>query len=378
MADLFDYLHWRGDLPFSQNPPNNVDALIFSALAYIRFGGMVEEHPDLPVNLRDAAAFFFTLPDQEDRIRVKNDLNLLKAAAKTRRFGEAQLSHYQDLLLPEQETQFAAVTFLLNDGSAFLAFRGTDYSLVGWKEDFNMSFWETVPSQCLALEYTRAVASKCLLPLRMCGHSKGGNIAIYAAIKAEEEIQKRILAVYNNDGPGFREQIMQDPSYKEMVPRLHTFVPQSSVIGMLLEHEEPYIIIKSKQLGLLQHEIYSWELDGPCFVPMEEISTNSHFLNLTIKNWMAELTQQERNEVVDTLYDFLTIGNVESAKQILHPKNIRNYFKTLTGDDNLRKLLSGEFMNFIEAAIKTQSQMNKSDRLALESPDGSSPWPDDE
>lgn len=366
MADLFDYLHWRGDLPFSQNPPNNVDALIFSALAYIRFGGMVEQHPDLPVSLRDAAEYFFTLPDYEDRIRVKNDLDLLQAAAQSRRFGETQLYHYQDILLQEEETQFAAVTFLLNDGSAFLAFRGTDYSLVGWKEDFNMSFWETVPAQCLALEYTREIASKCLLPLRMGGHSKGGNIAIYAAIKAENEIQNRILAVYNNDGPGFREHLMQDPSYKEMVPRLHTFVPQSSVIGMLLEHEEPYIIIKSKQIGLLQHEIYSWELDGPCFVPMEEISTNSHFLNLTIKNWMAELTQQERNEVVDTLFDFLSIGNVESAKEILHPKNIKNYFKTLSNDDKLRRILSGEFMNLIEAAIKTQFQINNPDQLRLE------------
>lgn len=370
MADLFDYLHWRGDLAFSQNPPNQVDALIFSALAYICFGGMVEAYPDVPVSLQAASEFFFTLPDQEDRIRVKKDLSLLSAATETRRFGSVQLSQYRDILIPEEETQFAAITFLLDDGSIFLAFRGTDYSLTGWKEDFNMSFLETVPAQSLALQYTQEIAAKYPGALRLGGHSKGGNIAMYAAIKSGLHLQSRILAVYNNDGPGFQGNLMQDPAYKDMVPKLHTFVPQSSVIGMLLEHEEPYIIVKSKQVGLLQHEFYSWELDGPNFMPMEDISANSRFLNLTIKNWLSSLTPQERNDVVDTLFDFLSIGNVESAKQIIQPKNIRNYLKTLTSDDKLRRVLSGELMNLIEAAIKTQLQVSNSYRQKPEADNG--------
>ena len=173
MANLFDYLHWRGDLSFSQSPVNAVDALIFSALSYISFGGCVETLPEIPISLLDASEEFFKLPDQNERCRAKNDLSLLMAASETKRFGNAMIMQYRSNLVPEEETQFAAMTFLLDDNTGFLAFRGTDYSLVGWKEDFNMSFRETIPSQRLALEYTRQIAETYIMPLRIslnCGY----------------------------------------------------------------------------------------------------------------------------------------------------------------------------------------------------------------
>ncbi len=368
MANLFDYLKWRGDLTFSQVPPGPVDALIFSALAYIRYGGIVEEKPEVPVRLLEASERFFFQEDAQDRVRVKDDMSLLMAAAETRRFGNAQLYLYRDILEPELETQFAAVTFLLDDGSAFIAFRGTDYTLVGWKEDFNMSFQDAIPAQQLALSYTREVAGKILMPLRLCGHSKGGNLAVFAAVKAEAAIRQRILGVYNNDGPGFREYLLEDDAYRDMVPRLHTYVPQSSVIGMLLEHEEPYIIIKSKTVGLLQHEFYSWELDGPDFAPMEEISAHSQFLNLTVKNWLADMSPEERNDFVDVLFKLLGTGNVESVKELIQPKNIKNYLQVLITDEKLRKMLTTEFFSLMEAAWRTQMQINDQGQNRLESP----------
>lgn len=354
MANLFDYLHWRGDLSFSQSPVNAVDALIFSALSYISFGGCVETLPEIPISLLDASEEFFKLPDQNERCRAKNDLSLLMAASETKRFGNAMIMQYRSNLVPEEETQFAAMTFLLDDNTGFLAFRGTDYSLVGWKEDFNMSFRETIPSQRLALEYTRQIAETYIMPLRLGGHSKGGNLAVFAAVKSEPCIRSRILDVYSMDGPGFTEYMLQDPAYGEMVPRIKTIVPQSSVIGMLLEHEEPYTIIKSKQLGLLQHELYSWEVSGPNFVPMEEITADSQFLDQTIKTWFAGMTNEERNEVVDTVFDLLSIGDVDNVLDIIQPKNIRNYFRTLATNGKLRRILSDELLSLMEAAKKTQ------------------------
>lgn len=365
MANMFDYLSWRGDLSFTQDPPNAVDALIFSALSYIQFGGMVEKCPNSPVMLRDAAEEFFLQDEFSKRVRVEKDLELLRQAAQTVRFGYSRLFMYRDHYIPEQETQFAAITFLLDDGSAFLAFRGTDDTLIGWKEDFNMSFQQTVPAQRLALQYTREVAAEYMAPLRLGGHSKGGNIAVFAAARSSPMIQKRILEVYNNDGPGFTDYMMGDPGYLHMVPRIRTFVPQSSVIGMLLEHEEPYTVIRSKQVSLLQHEPYSWEVMGKSLIPVQEMTVDSRFLDATIKTWFAQMTNHERNRLVDVLFGLLGTGGVETTMEILHPKNIRNYLKTLTEDDNLRKVLSSEFQSFVEAARKTKNLFD-ADRKALE------------
>ena len=357
MANILDYIKWRGDLSFTQDPPNGVDALVFSALSYIRYGGQVESQPDTPVMLRTAAEVFFSLADHAERIRVKSDLELLRLAAQSIRFGFAKLSMYRDMLIPEQETQFAAMTFLLDDGSAFLAFRGTDYSLVGWKEDFNMSFQQTVPAQRLAVQYTREVAAEYLMPLRLGGHSKGGNMAVFAAARSNPMVQQRILEVYNNDGPGFTDYLMGDPGYIAMVPRIQTFVPQSSVIGMLLEHEEPYRVVRSKTVSLLQHDPYSWEVLGRDFITVEETTANSRFMDATIKTWFADMTNQERNQLVDVMFTLLGTGGVESTLDILHPKNIRNYLKTLSGDDNMRKILSEEFQSLIEAARQTKARL---------------------
>lgn len=354
MADLFDYLQWRGDLTFSQSPVNPVDALIFSALSYISFGGCVEAMPEVPISLADATEEFLRMPCQESRCRVKSDLNLLMAAAESNRYKNVMLLQYRNLLVPEEETQFAAITFLLDDNSGVITFRGTDYSLVGWKEDFNMSFQETIPSQHLAQEYTAEIAAKYIMPLRLCGHSKGGNLAVFAAVKSDADIRSRILNVYNHDGPGFTEYMLSDPNYKEMVPKIRTIVPQSSVIGMLLEHEEPYTIIRSKQIGLLQHDPYSWDVMGPDFVPMEEITADSRFLDQTIKTWLADMTTEERNEIVDTVFDLLSIGDVKNVFDIIQPKNIRNYLRTLSTNGNIRRILSDEFVNLMEAAKKTQ------------------------
>jgi len=368
MPNIFDYLKWRGDLTFTQDPPNAVDALVFSGLAYIRYGEEVEAEPERPIRLKAAAEHFFALEDYENRSRVQKDLDLLHAAIQTRRFGEAEICMYRDLLIPEQETQFAAMTFLLDDGSMFLAFRGTDNSLVGWKEDFNMTFQQTIPAQRLALQYTRDVALEYLRPMHLGGHSKGGNLAVFAAGRSSPMIQKRILKVYNHDGPGFTKYLMGDPGYIAMVPRIQTLIPQSSVIGMLLEHEEPYTVIRSKSVGLLQHDLYTWDVMGNSFIPVEEITESSQFVDATIKTWFAEMTNQERGQLVDVMYALLGSGGADNVYELLHPRNIKTYIKTISSDDHLRRVLSTEFTGLIEAARKTKAKFdeNREAQLLLE------------
>lgn len=366
MSNVMDYIRWRGDLLFSQDPPNEIDALVFSTLSYLRFDGTVLNEPEREITLQDAAGEFFELPDCEKRGRAKTDLDILKLASQSKRFGDTKVSRYRDQFIPHQDTQFAAITFLLDDSSVFVAFRGTDFSLVGWKEDFNMCFQQTVPAQRLALQYVREIYSEYSMPMRLGGHSKGGNLAVFAAARSSPMIQNWIVAVYNNDGPGFSDYMIGDPGYVAMVPKIHTFVPQSSLIGMIMDHEEPYTIVKSNQVSILQHDVFSWELLGKEFVKMGQLTTDSTFFNRTIKNWLAGMTHEERNKMVDVLFELLSTGDVDSAPEIFRLRNLRNYAKVLGNNETARRVLADDIQMLLDAAKKARHEL---DVRQLEAPD---------
>ena len=352
MYDIFDYLEWRGDLPFSRVRPNPVDLLIFSTLSYISYDGIVPERPGNRISLRVAAERFFAQTDLGNKCRVKKDLELLEAAADTDRFGEVGMSFYRNVFVPEEEKQFAAVTYYLGDGTALLAFRGTDRTLVGWKEDFNMTFQDSVPAQREAQKYLEEFALHSLVPLRLAGHSKGGNLAVYAAAKADPFIQQRILEIHNQDGPGFREEMMTDPGYLAIVPKISTYIPESSVVGLLLEHEEPYTVIKSKQIGPMQHDPYSWEIMRNDFIHSKEISEGSRFVDRTTKAWLDSMTVLERNLLVDVIYEILTSGGASRTGDLIHPKQIANYVKSLVKDENKRSTIANRLVDLVQSMIE--------------------------
>ena len=356
MAELFDYLTWRGDLSLSSVPLNSVDTLILSELSYIGFDGLVPADFVHPVPLKVAAEAFLALPDLEDRVRVKKDVDLLAACAVTERFGSLRLVFFRNELLPEQESQFAAVTWLLPGGGALLTYRGTDMTLTGWKEDFNMSFQDSVPAQEKALRYLEAFARVHNGPIHLAGHSKGGNMAVYAAARCQPELQERIGLVHNHDGPGFRAAMMVDPGYRAILPKVRTFVPQSSVVGMLLEHEEPYTVVKSRQLSLLQHEPFSWEVLGGDFIRMEQIDEDSRFLDRTIKTWLADTSLEERNQFVDAVYELLTLSQADDLRQLILPRNVLKYLRTLSTDEQLRSVIAREFADLLRTAVELRSK----------------------
>ena len=316
MATVFDYLKWRGDLSFAQDPLNPVDGLIFCALSYIPFVGQAAETPNEPIALRDAAADFLSLDDYESRVRAKNDAMMLRAAAETARFGGCKMVLYRDQFVPEEETQFAAMTFLLPDDTAFVAFRGTDRSLVGWKEDFNMAFQEAVPAQLLAQDYVREVAAEYVMPLRLGGHSKGGNLAVYGGIFVPLAIQRRISAVWSNDGPGFYGAVLETPQHARLERRIHSIVPKSSVVGMLLEHEESYTVVDSDQTGLWQHDGFSWQVLGAGFVTLRQVSRQGRRNDLALKEWVRRLPVDQREKFVDGLFEVLTASGATTLTDL--------------------------------------------------------------
>ena len=357
MADLFDYLLWRGDLPVDAVPLNPVDTLILSELSYIGYEGLVPEDFLHPVPLRVVAEAFLALPDREERLHLKKDLELITACAKTKRFGDLRMIFYRSELLPHQESQFSAVTWLLPENLAFITYRGTDTTLTGWKEDFNMSFQTCVPAQEKALRYLEAFAKvHPTLKLMVAGHSKGGNMAVYAAARCQPELQERLCAVHNHDGPGFQAAILKEPGYREILHKVRTFVPQSSVVGMLLEHEEPYTVVKSRQVSLLQHDPYSWEVLGGDFVRLEEVDENSRFFQGTIKTWLSQTSPEERNAFVDAVFELLTLGEIDDLRAVILPKNVLRYLRQLSADEKMRSIIAQEFANLFRAAVEQRKK----------------------
>ena len=194
-------------------------------------------------------------------------------------------------------------------------------------------------------------------PVRVSGHSKGGNVAVYAVSQSVPVIRERILEVYNQDGPGFSEAFLEDPGYRQILPILHTQVPQSSVIGMILNRAEPIAIVKSNQSGIMQHDPFSWEVQGNRLVAVDSLSGNSIFLQLTIKNWLLGMDMETRVRMVNMLFDLLTSGDVEVTGDLFQPKNLVACVSRLRSSETIRKYLTEDLTGLFHAAKKARLQM---------------------
>ena len=356
MADMLDYLAWRSDLAFAQAPVTPVDALLVSALSYVQFDGLISgEYREAPT-LLELSQMFQELPRKalESRLRDSRDETLIRALGESRRFGSLGLTGARELLDEEKELQFAAITLLLEEGGAFVVFRGTDGSLTGWKEDLNLSFLDVIPGQQAAVDYLEEIGRQCPGALYAAGHSKGGNLAVYAGARCSRAVKQRIRAVYNHDGPGFRQNMLEDPGYQEILDRVHTFVPQSSVVGMLLEHEEPYTVVHSMETGLLQHEPYSWEVSGADFVRVRQVTEGSRMVDETIKNWLAQMTVSQREAFVDALYELLRDADITRIGELARPERIYTVLRKLgQEDEKTRRMLMWTMAKLIWAAAET-------------------------
>ena len=313
-----DYLTWRGDIPFSVDPFNEVDNLVLCIISYLdfsRFPELLTRNPKEAAALEDICA---RLTEADDQLGLSelSYLPLLRLAAQTERFRDLRLFGYTHEYDEQSAKQFDALSFLVPDGTLFVAFMGTDTSLAGWKEDFNMGFVCPVPGQKLAVDYLQKAARRLPGRLTVCGHSKGGNFAVYAAAFCGDEIQDRIEAVYNYDGPGFDSKVLSEPGYQRICQKIQTFVPQSSVVGMLLGHEEKYIIVHSEQTFLQQHDTYSWEVLQKHFHYLDTVDNSSRFVDYTLKAWLAQMTPAQREQFVDAIYEVMRQTNAHTLHQM--------------------------------------------------------------
>ena len=321
MGNLLDYLAWRGDLPFSRDPFNSIDACLLSSLSYIDFTDIVPGKGQGKVTMREASKQFFKLHSEEELSNDKSFINfcpsILRALANSERYKGAMLSNFVDDTDIGREIQFGALEIETSDGIAFISFRGTDDRIIGWKEDFNLSYM-TVPAETEAVLYMQEVMGGRTQEIRMGGHSKGGHLAIYAATQTLPEITHRIKKIYSFDGPGFgfNKEILDTPEFTFIEQKIEKYIPQTSIVGRLLTSSVNPVVIKSNELGIMQHNPLSWEVEGKEFYKLASTDKVSDTFEETLTSWLDEMSPIQRKVFVDDLFSVFEASGAETMSSM--------------------------------------------------------------
>lgn len=316
---MYDYLRWRGDLTFDQDPFNEVDNLILAQMAYVDYEEIVPETREGAVPITDVYQRYWEIHTEAEIMKresfVKFSPFLLKPVAASRRFSKMRLCGYVNFVSKNTEAQMSAVQFELEDGSIYVAFRGTDETIVGWKEDFNLSFMSQTEGQRLAVEYMKRNFSGTSERLRVGGHSKGGNFAVFVTCFSGPEIRDQIFQVFANDAPGFREEIVSQPEYEQVMAMTTNIIPQDSIIGRLLNAGRDAIVVRSRKKGILQHDALSWEIMGNHFIPAKR-SPDSIYLEKVLSEWLENVDDDSRRIFVDQIFGVLQTLGADTMKDV--------------------------------------------------------------
>ncbi len=305
MGTIKDYIKWRGDLEFWQDGFNRIDNLVLSFVSYAEMENVFSGDAPEVLSIQEIVEVYFEQFFDEKSLRdgsIPKDATLtLKEIASTNRYKNIRIRNYINLHDTSRTLQFAAMEFLLPDGTSYIAYRGTDDTVVGWKEDFMLAIQETAAEK-EAIAYINRIAGENERLLRVGGHSKGGHLAVFAAANCEKAIQNRILAVYSNDGPGFMEKTASGDAVKEILPKLTCIVPEESIIGLLMTPLCDPIVVKSTAVAVFQHNPATWCVEGRELVTIAEVSKAARIVEKFIKDNLEKMTEAEWNTFVEELF----------------------------------------------------------------------------
>lgn len=319
MADIIiGYIKEYGDYTFKEKPMSDVDSLVLCQFAYLKFDDMVpfvtEKKKSVILHQLSKHEYFERL--FTDERFEKDNRALYDAMLHSKRYRNMKMNCYINIIEQEWETQFSAITFILDDATMYIAYRGTDESIVGWKEDFNMVFQSPVPGQAYAVKYLNMVTGRLSNRFYVGGHSKGGNLAVYAAMNCIPQVRDRIIKIYSMDGPGLRQEVIEKAKYEGIADRIIKILPQSSLVGMLFETSPHYKVVESRTFGLLQHNPYTWLTQDGDFVYAKGIYGSRRFADDTLNEWISSLNQEERKMFVDTLYQVVSASKAENLIEL--------------------------------------------------------------
>ncbi len=300
MKNFLDYLQ-DNNKTFKESSFNDIDSLILAYLSYFHFPNTLKRLKDLDIS---------------KTTKVEKNREFIKRVVTSNRYKDIESCFYVEDTNDLIEKQFSAVTFLLPNNTMYISFRGTDSTLTGWKEDFNMAFMLPVPAQKEALNYVEKVTKLIPRKFYIGGHSKGGNLAVYAGCNLSNNLSTRIIKIYSHDGPGFIKEFLTTSNYQNIKDKIEKIVPSSSIIGMLLYTNENYKIIKSSARGILEHDPFSWLINENNFIILKKLSDGTVFTNKVINDFLSSLSKKEREIFIDSLFTVLKSTNLTTLDEI--------------------------------------------------------------
>ena len=368
MGNIMDYISWRGDLTFAQSPFNEVDNLILACFSYVNLDRIPAVTRQKGIELKKLVKEFkklHTIKELEaDKSFIRLAPFMMFEMAESVRFGNCVIRNYVNEIVTEAEQQFSAVEIVLDDGTSYISFRGTDDTIIGWKEDFNLSTG-VVPAQERAVEYMQRISDKASGMLRVGGHSKGGNLAIYGSVMCNS-VHDKILEIYSNDGPGFSKEFQESPETAEMMPKIIRIIPEYSIIGTLLEHEKQPIIVASTSRGLLQHDGFSWEVQGPGLVRRDSLNkTALRFIEILHK-WIDGMDMEQKRLLIEDLFATLQASGYENLSEVQSGglKSLAAMVKRLDKFAPEARGMMQELLTAICGGWREQLQENTKDKLS--------------
>lgn len=326
-GNFIDYLNWRGDLSFDKSPFNCVDALILSQLVYLDFDQIISRRFDNRKTIAQINHDFKIIKNYKERCILGAMINcetpdLLQKCADSERFRNVLAAGYKCVADINKEEQFAAVTFILNNKkrTRIVTYRGTDDTFLGWKEDFNMSYLDTIPSQKDALSYFNHVAKTVKGKFILAGHSKGGNDALYTAVNCLPCLKRRIISIYNFDGPGFTKEFFASNEFSSIKNKVYSYFPYFDIVGMLFEHDRNFKIIRSSGKTFMQHDPFSWNVIGDRFVSEMDFSEDSKCYAQGFNEWVQKNSLEEKKNFIDDVFNLLYESGATCNKDIENNK----------------------------------------------------------
>lgn len=373
--NIIDYVK-RTSETFQELPFNAVDSLVLSQLSYARLEFALPEEKGVRswFYKGNTLGEFFRNECFEkmffDGISDSENLELMAYMVASRRFRDLRIRDIVGDFDKSCEKQFGAMIFELDRNTDFVAFRGTDGSMLGWKEDFNLSFMNEVPSQQEAVQYLEKHYGSGNRRGRNCrfyigGHSKGGNLAVYSALRCSPEIGARVLGVYSLDGPGFRDevQVLLDEAERERGIPIIKLVPGASVVGMLMQNDNHYQVVQSDGTGIMQHIAYTWQVEEKDFVYLEEIDGSGRFMNRTVQELLLAVDDEKRRIFINTIFDVLEDNGIETL-QDLKAKSFTELAKMIASLRNLdeeERTVVGEVLKSLAGAAIPKFRRRRDD-----------------